>query len=182
MDGFSKPWYFAAGWAIDLYLNKNTRNHDDVELAIYREDQQEIHELLGKHWRMEVIKDRKQYLWQKDDYIGLPHHQIHVKNPQTKIILFDIFLLDNDKSNWIFRRNKKITMDIEKIYRLNSENLPYLTPEINLLFKAKEMREKDIHDFNQTLGYLGNEEKSWLLDALRIEYPGSAWIKQIEEI
>ena len=32
-------WFFAGGWAIDLFLGKETRKHSDIEIAILRNDQ-----------------------------------------------------------------------------------------------------------------------------------------------
>src|SRR5438874_1630364 len=39
MSGFGKPWLVAGGWALDLYVGRSTRRHNDVDLAIFREDQ-----------------------------------------------------------------------------------------------------------------------------------------------
>ena len=36
MRGFEPDWFIAGGWAIDLYLEKQTRLHDDIEIAIFR--------------------------------------------------------------------------------------------------------------------------------------------------
>ena len=30
MQGFSKPWFVAGGWALDLYLGHKTREHSDI--------------------------------------------------------------------------------------------------------------------------------------------------------
>jgi len=39
MVGFKKPWGVCGGWAIDLYLAKVTREHHDIEIAVFRKDQ-----------------------------------------------------------------------------------------------------------------------------------------------
>lgn len=39
MEGFSRPWFVAGGWAIDLFLDRVTREHSDIEIAVLREDQ-----------------------------------------------------------------------------------------------------------------------------------------------
>jgi hypothetical protein len=33
MSGFNKPCFFAGGWAIDLFIGKQTRPHQDIEIA-----------------------------------------------------------------------------------------------------------------------------------------------------
>ncbi|MGD6844537.1 nucleotidyltransferase domain-containing protein [Bacillus infantis] len=42
MAGFEKPWFVAGGWAIDLFIGKQTRPHADLEIGIFREDQQAL--------------------------------------------------------------------------------------------------------------------------------------------
>ncbi|HEX5563842.1 MAG TPA: hypothetical protein VFX34_02680, partial [Sporosarcina sp.] len=39
MKDFERPWGVAGGWAIDLFLGNQTREHSDIEIAILREDQ-----------------------------------------------------------------------------------------------------------------------------------------------
>ena len=39
MAKFNKTWFIAGGWAIDLFLGKETREHKDIEIAIFRKDQ-----------------------------------------------------------------------------------------------------------------------------------------------
>ncbi|MEH7455440.1 nucleotidyltransferase domain-containing protein [Gottfriedia acidiceleris] len=35
MKDFNNGWYIAGGWAIDLFLEKQTRNHHDIEIATF---------------------------------------------------------------------------------------------------------------------------------------------------
>jgi Aminoglycoside-2''-adenylyltransferase len=41
------PWYVAAGWAIDLFLGGEYREHDDLEIAVPRDRFHEIVEALA---------------------------------------------------------------------------------------------------------------------------------------
>jgi hypothetical protein len=47
MEDFNKPWAIAGGWAIDLFIGSITREHDDIEIVIFREDQYSIQSYLG---------------------------------------------------------------------------------------------------------------------------------------
>ncbi|MGM7683701.1 nucleotidyltransferase domain-containing protein [Cytobacillus sp. Hm23] len=38
MSSYNKPWFIAGGWAIDLFIGKQTRPHHDLEIAIFRKD------------------------------------------------------------------------------------------------------------------------------------------------
>ncbi|MCL4541605.1 MAG: hypothetical protein M1396_04620 [Chloroflexi bacterium] len=39
LTDFDRPWFIAGGWAIDLFLGRQTRAHKDVEIAVLRQDQ-----------------------------------------------------------------------------------------------------------------------------------------------
>jgi hypothetical protein len=55
--------------------------------------------------------------------------------------------------------------------------IPYLAPEIVLLFKAKHAaRDKDAADFARALPLLDAQRRQWLADALRIVHPGHDWL------
>ncbi len=42
MRDFKRPWYIAGGWAIDLFVGRRTRIHNNVDIAIIRRDQRAL--------------------------------------------------------------------------------------------------------------------------------------------
>lgn len=60
--------------------------------------------------------------------------------------------------------------------RQNPDGLPYLAPEIQLLYKSKAPRERDEMDFAQTRPLLAPDARRWLRDALELANPGHTWI------
>jgi hypothetical protein len=48
-----KPYWISGGWAIDLFLKKQTRPHDDLDITIAREDQTCFQQFL-KTWDLRV--------------------------------------------------------------------------------------------------------------------------------
>lgn len=42
---FTAPWIIAGGWAIDLFLKKQTRQHSDVDILVDRKDQLALQQL-----------------------------------------------------------------------------------------------------------------------------------------
>jgi hypothetical protein len=46
MRGFEPDWFVAGGWAIDLFLEKTTRPHEDIEIAIFRKNQLALQDYL----------------------------------------------------------------------------------------------------------------------------------------
>ena len=49
------------------------------------------------------------------------------------------------------RRDASITLPYSELILRTSEGIPYVAPDVALLFKAKHLREKDIADFQRVL-------------------------------
>jgi hypothetical protein len=60
--------------------------------------------------------------------------------------------------------------------------IPYLAPEIVLLFKAKAPTEKDEADLAVTLPMLTRHQIEWLQKALEIVHPKQQWTAQLGTI
>lgn len=39
MTEFNRTWFIAGGWAIDLFIGTETREHGDIEFSVFRKDQ-----------------------------------------------------------------------------------------------------------------------------------------------
>jgi hypothetical protein len=57
--------------------------------------------------------------------------------------------------------------------------IPILAPEIQLLFKAKQTREKDQADFDRVMPRLRIDQRAWLMDALRRYHAGHPWLSAL---
>mgnify|MGYP007135459534 CR=1 FL=1 len=87
---------------------------------------------------------------------------------------------DITDDQWLFRRDIRISRPLATIGRRTDDGIPYLTPEIQLLYKAKTPRPKDEADFARTLPYLDGESRQWLVQALALVHPGHPWLIQLE--
>ena len=57
--------------------------------------------------------------------------------------------------------------------------IPFLKPEIVLLFKAKSLRNKDQQDFNNCREKLNDISRRWLKTSLEKVHPRHQWIKEL---
>ncbi|HEY6480886.1 MAG TPA: hypothetical protein VIZ00_12705 [Streptosporangiaceae bacterium] len=55
------------------------------------------------------------------------------------------------------------------------DGIPYLTPEIQLFYKAKNIRPKDETDFTAALPVLTAAQRQWLDDALALAHGPHPW-------
>lgn len=89
-------------------------------------------------------------------------------------------IADTDDEQWLFRRDPRIRRPLTSIGSQSEDDIPYLAPEIQLLYKARAPRSKDYADFLKALPHLGQESRHWLAQGLAIVHPGHPWFTQLE--
>src|SRR6266699_414027 len=61
-------WGFCGGWSIDLFVNRTTRSHKDVDVAILRTDQRLMFDFLRQQdWRLSQAVNGKLLPFQQDE-------------------------------------------------------------------------------------------------------------------
>lgn len=174
MSDFNKKWFIAGGWAIDLFLGKETRDHNDIEIGIFREDQIELKQYL-RNWEFKKVLQGEFTSWHSE-YLELPIHEIQAINNVKKCEL-EILLNESDDENWKFRRDITIFYPLASVLRYSDTGIPYLAPEIVLLYKVKNTREKDHKDFLSVKDVLDTKQKNWLIQAIKIHEPKHEWLQ-----
>ena len=173
MRGFRGPWGIAGGWAIDLFLERQSRPHADVDLAILRDDQRELHTRLPGA-RFHKVVARELFPWTADETIELPVHEVHATWPdgyQLELLLNEH---DRQTGEWVYRREPRIRLAMDAAF-CGDRAVRYLAPEIVLLYKSKAPTAKDDADFEAVTPLLRAEQRAWLRDALAVTAPGHRW-------
>ncbi|MGH7950137.1 MAG: nucleotidyltransferase domain-containing protein [Candidatus Binataceae bacterium] len=186
------PWWISGGWAIDLHLGRVTRAHHDVDVAILRDDEALLHDALDGFALHKIIPHPDGLLdrgaiepWQRGERLELPVHQIDVMRagsqmrPQTEDVAFQLLLQESRGGTWLYRRNPDVTRPIAAIEMHALWSLPYLAPEIVLLFKAKHCLDKDRADFDACRDSLSADARAWLKNALALCHPSHDWIARL---
>jgi hypothetical protein len=89
----------------------------------------------------------------------------------------EVLLNETKDNDWKFRRDLRIPYPLNSIWSYSDTGIPYLNPEIVLLYKVKKPREKDHQDFMTIKDYLGNEKKQWLRYAIELHEPEHKWLQ-----
>jgi len=167
-------WYVVAGWALDLFRGGQSRDHEDIEIGVPTADFPLVQDAL-KDFELDIVGSGER--WPVDNIAALSmHFQTWVREPATGVYLLDVFRDPHDGDTWICRRDRSIRMPYYDLVRFTPDGIPYMAPEVALLFKAKHLRDKDQADFDGVVGLLGDEQVSWLHDGLERIHPGHAWI------
>jgi hypothetical protein len=117
--------------------------------------------------------------WPSGERLELPVHQINAYRATEVEPAFQLMLAESSDSEWIFRRNPEIRMPIAQMGFYPLWGLPYLAPEIVLLFKAKHLEARDRIDFGNALPVLSADARRWLHDALEKTHPGHEWLNAL---
>lgn len=175
LSGLSIPWFFAAGWALDLHCGQVSRPHEDTDIVLPHTAQAEVRgqlQVAGLHpWavRSGVYTD-----WTEP--LKLPDYQAHVQLPAGGML--DLMCTDLSGSLWRYRRDPSITLPLAEARRISVQGWPYLAPQAALLYKSTtsggQPRPKDQQDFEAVLPHLTQGERGWLAGALPLDHPWRA--------
>jgi hypothetical protein len=172
------PWAVAAGWAIDLFIGRESRIHEDLEIVVARTSFGAVRAALpeltwfgagglageaGRVWPVDAAPAELHQTWGWDSL--------------NRCWRVDVFREPWDGDTWVCRRDPSIRRPVIDVIERDPTGIPYLAPEIVLLFKAKHAaRGKDAADFARALPLLDGQRREWLADALRVVHPGHDWI------
>ncbi len=180
LAGVSAPWAVAGGWALDLWLGRKTREHEDLEIAVPSAFFPEIQARLERRGLALFDIDNGQV-------IALPPgeaprrrtHQTWVMEPAVHGWRMDVFREPGDAQTWVYRRTGELSAPRAWASGRTAAGIPYVAPQIVLLFKAKATRDKDQADFSIVAPRLSSEARGWLAASLRVIQPGHPWIEQL---
>lgn len=172
----SEPWCVAGGWAIDLFLGGQTREHHDIEVSVGPQGFEEVRLALAGHELLVVGDGLARPL---SGQALAAHHQTWVRDPATSAWRLDLFREPWESDTWVFRRDPRVRLPLGRAIAQTPEAIPYLRPEIVLLFKAKAPSAKDEADRAVALPHLDEPSRAWLGEALRLVHPGHDWLAEL---
>jgi hypothetical protein len=178
---FNYPWGFAGGWAIDLFLDRATRSHKDVDVAILRRDQLALQSLLlNRGWELRVAHGEQLVPWRVGETLAIPLHCIWCTHAHSTPGFLELLLNEADETHFLFRRDTTIRLELDAAFQRAPSGLPVLAPEIVLLYKAKHIAEGDHRaDFEHVLPHLGTARKAWLASAIERLHGDHAWLREL---
>jgi len=195
---------FCGGYAIELFLDRELRAHCDIDVSVYWEDRDFIIEYMkNNNWKVyeacgngavHQIVDINDQLKIKRNIFCIRDNCKFVKlKPKSEKDMYIIdfydegqakfdfveFLFNNKtKTDFCYARNIEIILPLSKAKCFNAD-IPYLTPEIVLLYKSTDIIREDNHvDFEAAMVEMSKAQKQWLKSALITVNPfGHPWIE-----
>jgi hypothetical protein len=191
MATFPAPWALCGGWAVDAWLGRQTRDHGDVDVSVFVQDQEALFRHLSG-WQL-VAHDRVEDgtvpapLWDGRPLVipghlhcrldrGEPLPEGAVLTPEQGFVL-DVLLDNRSGDEWLLWDEPRVSTPLVNGVQESPWGLPTVVPEVLLFFKATEPRRRDHLDFAALLPHLGTAQRDWLRDAVsRLGHP---WLRRL---
>lgn len=187
MAGYSHPWVLCGGWAVDLWLGRQTRDHGDLDITIFERDlPAAFRQFTG--WTLnadDATNGANREQWDGRALV-LPAH-IHAR--ETDGLELELIVNPGGPGEWVLTAKPPITLPFEHAVRAYSPGLLVAAPEVLMFYKSRlcngcpgcsaprKLRPHDEADFHALLPGLGPVERAWLRGALAAVEPGHAWLK-----
>ncbi len=178
MEGFLRPWFIVGGWAVDLHLGRQTRPHEDVDVGLLRADQRMLRQHLRGWTFLKVVPpggEGRLEVWEDGEWLDLPVHEIHARRERGDPPALEFLLNEARGRRWLYRRDRSVTRPLARAIQRGRLGIPYLAPEVVLLYKAPNAGPEDSLDFDAVVPSLGAEPRTWLRGALARRHPEHPW-------
>jgi hypothetical protein len=173
-------WWLGGGWAIELFVGRPLRPHEDIDIEILRSEVYLVHEVL-EGWEVHACRWPNGdvfHLWDGDELLPPDVHDLWCRPGPDAPWGFQFMVLDDDGDRWTYRRDARIGGAMDELTVVRG-GIPLLAPEVQLLYKSKGRRPKDEIDFAAALPLLGADRTAWLREALAISDPANPWLERL---
>ena len=178
LHGSRIPWYVTGGWALDLFLGQQTRDHADIEFATLPSDIPKARKALAELEFFAAHNGELSFL-ERDADVPDDIWQLWGADFKSQAWRVDMMIERGTTDRWVYKRNSTISQPRDQATYLNDQGIPFLAPANVLLFKAKHTRDKDVQDFDRVLPHLRPHEKVLLRRWIASEHSVHPWHAQL---
>ena len=172
LAGTDVPWAVAGGWAIDLHLGRQTRAHEDIEVAIPRADF--VPGVPAGAGRVRSLRRPTAWSarWAAMSRPGRTRSGCSIGRSPAGA--WTRSCEPGDRATWVSHRDERSGLPLAEGSGAPPDGIPYLAPATVLLAKAKHVRDKDEADLALTLPTLPEPSVGWPADRARASTTGGS--------
>lgn len=175
------PWWIAGGYSIEHFVGRPLRPHGDIDLLVLAEDRAVVRSFLAgwECWAADPPGTLRP--WAIGEELGSGVHDVWCRTDADGPWRFQLMFDDGEDNVWRSRRCPLVCKPIAELKEARSSHPPFLTPEVQLFYKAKAPRPKDVLDFDACLPLLDERQRSWLRFAIVTAYgPENPWARRFD--
>ncbi len=155
-------WWIAGCHALELHLDRSWRVHNDIDISFRRVDHAAVRKLLNG-WQISLATKGILSPWHGGPLSAeLNENNLWCRRTVDGPWCIDLTVSDGNDSEWIFRRNRSLRLPWDIAVLKSSTGIPYLAPELQLLFKSKNTRNKDDQDAAEVIPQLDIGQRNFL--------------------
>lgn len=159
-------WWISGGLALELHVGRSWRDHDDVDVGVRRADAQALHRRL-RDWDLWLAAGGQLTPWHGAALDpARPHNNIWIRREPGGPWNIDVTIGEGNDIAWSYRRDPTISRSWCDAVLTTGDGVPYLAPDLQLLFKSKTIRDKDQLDAEQVIPKLAANDRAFLAAAL----------------
>lgn len=188
LNGGGFRWWVSGGWAIELAVGTGgtpRRPHADIDVAVPRSDVPALRRHLAAY-DLHLAHDGVLTPLAAADPVPGHNWQIWARRDPASPWMLDVQFTPVEGADWVYKRDPRVLRPLRRAIRVSPGGIPFLAPEIVLLFKAKYARDgaeepggRDAADAARALPLLTAEAAGWLAAALELTEPGHPWLTRI---
>jgi len=179
LEGVDAPWWVAGGFAIDAFVGATGRRpHEDVDAGLLARDQETMRGVLAGWEHFCVDPPGTLRPWLEGEHLHEPIHDVWCRPTAADPWRLALMLNPSRGETLVYRRDPRISRPVSSL-TFERNGIPYLAPEIQLLFKSKGLRERDELDFRDSAPLLAASQRAWLATALRLTSPAHPWLARL---
>jgi hypothetical protein len=165
-------WWVSGGRALDLHLGRTWRSHEDTDVGVVRRDLAYVHSLLSA-WDLHVAAAGHLTPWNGEPLDAAVHqNNVWCRPAPGSPWALDLTIGEGSNDCWIYRRDPSVQVPWALAVLRTTDNVPYLSPELQLLYKSKATRPKDDVDAAEVIPELDARQRDLLA---RLLEPDHAW-------
>jgi hypothetical protein len=172
-------WWIAGGHALELFAGRSWRAHGDLDAGILRADQPRMFAALARDWELHAAHDGRLTRLRPGEVAAPEANSVWCRSGAREPWRFELLLEASDGDDWVFRRERSLRVPLAELVRRSAGGCPYLRPDVQLLYKAKQPRPHDDADFAAVAPLLDPESHDWLRRALTRVHPGHSWLERL---
>lgn len=145
------PWWIAGGYAVEFAVGRAFRDHGDIDVLLLRRDQLAAQHLLAGWERWAADPPGTLRRWLPGEVLPPYVHDIWCRpgpdQPQAVSAksrlargVWQLMLDDAEGGDWLFRRDPRIRLPVERLGRVSGTAFRISAPEVQLLYKAGSPR------------------------------------------
>ena len=165
-------WWVVGGVALELHTGRSWREHADVDIGVSGRDLGALWTVL-KPWDPHVAANDTLTPWTGGPLSPAAHENgLWGRSTPDSAWQFEVLVDGSTRTEWIYRRDPAVRRPWGEAILTTDAGVPYLAPDLTLLFKSRHVREKDTIDAAEVIPELTEDQRHNLVTLLP---SGHAW-------